>query len=67
MNVKQIVYNQKFHPDITILRKQDAPIENENEKIAKQVIAGKWNVGEARKQALTNAGYDYSIGQHLCE
>lgn len=38
MNVKQTVYNQKFHPDITISRKQDAPIENENEKIAKQVL-----------------------------
>ena len=65
MNVKQIVYNQKFHPDITILRKQNAPTENENERIAKQVIAGKWGVGEARKQALTKAGYDYSIIQGI--
>ena len=65
MNVKQIVYNQKFHPDITILRKQNAPTENENERIAKQVIAGKWGVGEARKQALTKAGYDHSIIQGI--
>lgn len=65
MNVKQIVYNQKFHPNITILRKEDAPIENENEKIAKQVIAGKWGVGDARKLALAKAGYNYSIIQGI--
>lgn len=29
------------------------------EEVAKQVIAGKWGSGDARKNALTNAGYDY--------
>lgn len=32
-------------------------------ELAKEVIAGKWGNGDARKQALTNAGYDYSAVQ----
>lgn len=28
-------------------------------EIAQEVIAGKWGTGEARKKALTKAGYDY--------
>ena len=31
--------------------------------IAKEVIAGKWGVGDARKTALTKAGYDYNAVQ----
>lgn len=31
--------------------------------IAAEVMAGKWGNGEARKQALTKAGYDYSAVQ----
>ena len=31
--------------------------------IAKEVIAGKWGTGSARKKALTNAGYNYSAVQ----
>lgn len=30
------------------------------DEIAKQVIAGKWGNGDARKKALKKAGYDYS-------
>lgn len=30
------------------------------EDIAKEVIDGKWGVGEARKKSLTKAGYDYA-------
>jgi hypothetical protein len=30
------------------------------EEIAKEVIAGKWGNGDARKTALEKAGYDYS-------
>ena len=30
------------------------------EEIAKEVIAGKWGNGEARKKALIDAGYDYN-------
>ena len=31
--------------------------------IAKEVIAGKWGVGAARKASLTKAGYDYNAVQ----
>lgn len=33
------------------------------DEIAKEVIAGKWGNGDARKKALTDAGYDYSAVQ----
>ena len=33
------------------------------EEIAKEVIAGKWGSGSDRKNALTNAGYNYSAVQ----
>lgn len=32
--------------------------------IAREVIAGKWGNGDARKKALTNAGYDYNAVQN---
>lgn len=33
------------------------------DEIAKEVIQGKWGNGEARKTALTKAGYDYNAVQ----
>lgn len=33
------------------------------DELAREVIAGKWGVGTARKNALTKAGYDYSAVQ----
>jgi N-acetylmuramoyl-L-alanine amidase len=33
------------------------------DQLAREVIAGKWGNGNARKKALTNAGYDYSAVQ----
>ena len=36
-----------------------------NEEIAKEVVAGKWGNGNARKIALTKAGYDYKTIQSL--
>lgn len=30
------------------------------DELAKEVLAGKWGNGDARKTALTNAGYDYA-------
>ena len=36
-----------------------------NEEVAKEVLAGKWGNGEARKTALANAGYKYSEIQSL--
>lgn len=65
MNGKQIVYNSKLHPSITILRKTDVPIENPNEQVAKKVIAGAYGVGEARKQKLAAEGYDPTTIQSI--
>ena len=62
MNAKQIVYNQKFHPDITIYGKDKA---SDNVRIARDVIAGKYGVGAARIAALEKAGYDYSLIQAI--
>lgn len=36
-----------------------------NEELAKEVVAGKWGNGNARKIALTKAGYDYKTIQSL--
>lgn len=33
------------------------------DEVAKEVIAGKWGNGEARKKRLTDAGYDYATVQ----
>lgn len=47
----------------------DAPtsttVKKSNEEIAKEVVAGKWGNGNARKTALTKAGYDYNTIQTL--
>lgn len=40
-------------------------VKKSNEKIAKEVVAGKWGNGNARKTALTKAGYDYKTIQSL--
>lgn len=47
------VYNQMYKPT------EAKPVE----EVAKEVIAGKWNSGEARKEALAKAGYDYNAVQ----
>jgi len=36
-----------------------------NDEIADEVITGKWGNGEDRKNALTNAGYDYNAIQSI--
>lgn len=43
------------------------PVLKSNNVIAKEVIAGKWGTGTARKTALTNAGYNYSQVQSLVD
>lgn len=40
-------------------------VKKSNEEIAKEVVAGKWGNGNARKTALTKAGYDYNTIQTL--
>lgn len=39
------------------------PVTKSIEEVAKEVIAGKYGNGEARKTAITNAGYDYASVQ----
>lgn len=41
------------------------PTKKTNEQIADEVIAGKWDNGEARKKKLTEAGYDYQAIQDI--
>lgn len=41
------------------------PVKKTNEQIAREVIAGKWGNGAARKLKLTAAGYNYSEIQKL--
>lgn len=40
-------------------------VKKSNEEIAKEVVAGKWGNGNARKTALTKAGYGYNTIQTL--
>lgn len=40
-------------------------VKKSNGEIAKEVVAGKWGNGNARKTALTKAGYDYKTIQTL--
>ena len=41
------------------------PAKNTNEQLADEVIAGKWDNGEARKKKLTDAGYNYQAVQDI--
>ena len=34
-------------------------------EIAREVIAGKWGIGEDRKNRITKAGYDYNVVQAM--
>ena len=47
------------------LTSYDSKTSKSLEEIAKEVIAGKWGNGDARKTALTNAGYNYQEVQNL--
>ena len=42
-----------------------APVKKTNGQIADEVIAGKWDKGEARKQKLEAAGYNYQEVQNI--
>ena len=59
-------YN-KVQAEVNKLAKgtSSTPAKKSNEEIAKEVIAGKWGNGAARKQRLTAAGYNYSVIQAL--
>ena len=45
--------------------KPSAPARKSNEEIAREVIAGKWGNGAARKQNLEAAGYNYKEIQKI--
>ncbi len=49
---------------VTEPAKQQTP-KKSIEEVAREVIAGKWGNGDARKNALTKAGYNYSEVQKL--
>ena len=44
---------------------QETTNKKSNEEIANEVISGKWGNGDARKTALTNAGYDFGAIQSI--
>lgn len=44
-----------------------SPKKKTNEEIAKEVIQGKWGNGQARKDALTKAGYNYNMIQSIVD
>ena len=45
------------------LASQGTPVQKSIEEVAREVIAGKWGVGDIRKQLLTENGYDYNAVQ----
>lgn len=52
----------------TFTRKDEAPAQTtkkSNEAVAREVIAGKWGNGDARRKKLEAAGYDYAAIQQL--
>ena len=53
-----VVYNHNISGNTSTSSKKS------NEASAKEVIAGKWGNGDARKNALTEAGYDYNAIQN---
>ena len=48
-----------------ITDQQGNEITKTNEQLAKEVMQGKRGVGQSRKNALTNAGYDYNAVQRI--
>ena len=49
---------------VRIIHKERYPIIRKSiDKLAREVISGKWGNGEERKRRLTNAGYDYYVIQ----
>lgn len=50
--------NSTAKPVVTTAKKS-------NEQVAKEVVAGKWGNGTARKQRLKDAGYDYAAIQKI--
>lgn len=63
-DVKAVMYAEKGKPIADVKPKvEEKPVQtnvdSEIDRVAREVISGKWGIGAARKTALTNAGYDY--------
>lgn len=56
-----IMYNEVIKAATPVV----TPAKKSNEKIAEEVMAGKWGNGEDRKKKLTAAGYDYNAVQSI--
>ena len=56
-NAVQSKVNQMLKGQTTTVPKKSV------DELAKEVINGKWGNGDARKKALTDAGYDYNAVQ----
>ena len=48
-----------------LVKGEATPKKKSNEEIAREVIQGEWGNGAARKQRLTDAGYNYSAIQRM--
>lgn len=64
MNTNQVTYNSKYRPIIKILRKEASPY-YENDKLALEVIDGKWGNNPERKEKLEREGKDYDKIQEI--
>lgn len=49
-----------YRPNWKVDTSSGSTVSKSIETIAKEVLAGKWGNGEARKNAITKAGYDYA-------
>lgn len=58
-------YNAVQNAVNALLGKKTTPAKKSNETIAKEVIAGKWGNGAARKQRLKAAGYNPTVIQAI--
>lgn len=56
---------RKEEHDLFLKDYKEIPTDKDNEKIAREVIEGKWGNGKVRKDRLTEAGYDYKTIQTL--
>lgn len=58
-----ITYIKDEEPKKTVTKTTTTTKKKTVDEIAKEVVAGKWGVGDERKKKLTAAGYDYNTVQ----
>lgn len=59
------VFDSKGNVLFSNVKKTEEPAKKSNTEVAKEVIAGKWGNGAARKKNLEKAGYNYNEIQKL--